>query len=262
MERDLRVAVIGAAGNAGKRHCAAFQAEGCEVVPVEIGQHAPDYCPEAPIVSIATPDDLHVGHACDALRAGKSVFCEKPLAHDAFSLARLEKTAKAANVTFSANLPLRYSRKLRDLNLSGLTYMGGMYGWGRKSKMSGWRGQIPDYSIVCGGGIHLVDLMLQRYNVAPTDILAIRRGALVCSTFHLGPAICSLTVDFSYEGRHEVNMTFGSGRGYLPVTFDEPNDFREPIRDFLRAAQAGEPGNGLEALQANRVCLAIEEAAK
>ncbi len=140
--------------------------------------------------------------------------------------------------------------------------MGGFYGWGRKEKMSGWRGQIPDYSIVAGGGIHLVDLMMQRYSVAPTDILAIRKGALICSTFHLGPAVCSLTVDFSYEGRHEVNMTFGSAKGHLPITFDEPNDFRAPIHAFLEDVKAGRPGNGLEALQANRACLAIEEAAR
>ncbi len=38
----MRVAVIGAAGSAGKRHCAAFQAEGCKVVPIEKGERPPD----------------------------------------------------------------------------------------------------------------------------------------------------------------------------------------------------------------------------
>jgi predicted dehydrogenase len=94
-----------------------------------------------------------------------------------------------------------------------------------------------------------------------TDVKALKRDKIICATFNAGAALCNLAVDFSYEGRHEVSMTFGSPRGHLPIVFDEPNDFQAPIRDFLRAVQAGEPGNGLEAIAANRACLAIEEAA-
>jgi len=256
----MRVAVIGAAGNAGRRHGAAFREEGCEVVEVEKGDMGE---PAADAYSVATPDHLHVDTIAVAFFLEKHVFCEKPISHVADTLEDIEGAfRRLSGVTFSCNLPLRFSRKLRDLDLSGIRYMGGMYGWGRKSKMSGWRGEIPNYSIVCGGGIHLVDLMMQRYNVAPTDILAIRKPDMICATFHLGPAICSLTVDFSYEGRHEVNLTYGSDKGYLPTTFDEPNDFRASIRAFLEDIKAGRPGNGMEAIAANRACLAIEEAAR
>ncbi len=256
----MRVAVIGAAGSAGQRHCAAFQAEGCEVVPVEIGQYWPSQ--PTPIYSIAAPDDDHSAMVRQAMSFGSHVFCEKPLAHNRFSLDLIDSRAKAGSTTFSCNLPLRYSHKLRNLDLGDITYMAGSYGWGRKSKMAGWRGQIPGYSIVCGGGIHLVDLMMHKAGAMTiTDVKALKRGQIVAASFNAGAALCNLTVDFSYEGRHEVNMTFGNAGGHLPIWFDEPNDFREPIRDFLADVKAGRPGNGREALAANRACLAIEEAA-
>lgn len=252
------VAVIGAAGSAGQRHCAAFKAEGLDIEPVEVG----DYCPRTvDMMSIATPDHLHQQAICPALTLGMPVFCEKPLAHDDFSLSRIERVAKAAGVTFGCNLPLRFSHKLRGLDLSDLTYIAGAYGWGRKSKLAGWRSEVPDYSIVAGGGIHLIDLMLRIAGQPVTDIKATRKGLIVDATFGIGRALGHLLVDFSYEGRHEVNMVFGSARGHLPVWFDEPNDFRASVRDFLQSWRDGAPGNGLEALAANRACLAIERAA-
>ena len=37
--------------------------------------------PNVDVVCIATPDRLHVPQALDAIRAGKDVYCEKPMGH-------------------------------------------------------------------------------------------------------------------------------------------------------------------------------------
>ena len=44
--------------------------------------------------------------------------------------------------------------------LGELSFLSGAYNYGRLSKITdGWRGKIPYYSVVQGGGVHIVDLM-------------------------------------------------------------------------------------------------------
>lgn len=255
----MRVAVIGAAGAAGQRHCRAFHEEGCDVIPVEADTVWSSS--DVGVISIATPDDLHANMVCDGLMLGRHVFCEKPLAHNEFSLARIERAMNHSKGTLGCNLPLRYSPKVIEFMDGVGRFTIAQYRWGRKSKMAGWRGQIPDYSIVCGGGIHLIDLMMLRYNGKPTNIRAHRLPSIVTTCFWIGEPglyLCSLIVDFSFEGEHVVQINSDGKQ----LVIDEPQDFKASIRNFLQTIQSGRQGNGREALAANRACLAIEEAAK
>lgn len=256
----MRVAVVGM-GNAGKRHAAAYAAEGFEVVPSDIGDDWRAAMDRADIVSIATPDDLHASMVCYAMEHDKPVFCEKPLAHNDFSLRRIERAWHESGSTFSCNLPLRHNKRIMQfLDAFQGTFIMAEYCWGRKSKMAGWRGQIPDYSIICGGGIHLVDLLMNRWGVAKIGKpVASSHPRATAASFWLGEIVlASLAVDFSYEGEHVVRLQAAGQQ----VTVDEPQDFVEPIREFIGAAGRGEPGNGMEAIFANRACLQIEGAAR
>lgn len=256
----MRVAVVGM-GNAGKRHAAAYAAEGFEVIPSDIGDDWRAAMDSADLVSIATPDDLHCSMVCYAMEHDKPVFCEKPLAHNDFSLRRIERAWHESGSTFSCNLPLRHNRRIIEfLDAFQGKFIMGHYGWGRKSKFAGWRGRIADYSIVCGGGIHIIDLMMLRYNVTKLGNPKASRGEnSVVAAFGLGEVVMgAIIVDFSYEGEHLVRLQAGGKQ----VTVDEPQDFVEPIREFIRAAGRGDSGNGMEAIFANRACLEIEGAAR
>ncbi|SPE62780.1 putative Oxidoreductase domain protein [Verrucomicrobia bacterium] len=62
--------------------------------------------PNVDVVCIATPDRLHVPQALDAIRAGKDVYCEKPMGHwTQFTLSKqfCEETAKLKRVVQIGN---------------------------------------------------------------------------------------------------------------------------------------------------------------
>jgi predicted dehydrogenase len=81
-----RALVVGA-GNAGKAHAEALMSIGIDVVgPVSgtaaVADPAPLRDPAVDVVHVTTANDLHPPLVREALRAGKHVVCEKPLAGD------------------------------------------------------------------------------------------------------------------------------------------------------------------------------------
>jgi len=65
--------------------------------------------PEVDVVHIASPNKLHAQHAADALKAGKHVICEKPLAMTSKETAQLLKLAQTRpEQVFAVNYNLRF----------------------------------------------------------------------------------------------------------------------------------------------------------
>jgi len=65
--------------------------------------------PEVDVVHIASPNKLHAQHAADALKAGKHVICEKPLAMTSKETAQLVKLSEARpGQVFAVNYNLRF----------------------------------------------------------------------------------------------------------------------------------------------------------
>ncbi len=95
-----RALVVGA-GNAGKAHAEALKSIGIAVVgplsgTATVADLAPLRDPDVDVVHVTTANDLHPPLVREALRAGKHVVCEKPLAGD---LEGAEKLAEWAELS-------------------------------------------------------------------------------------------------------------------------------------------------------------------
>jgi predicted dehydrogenase len=125
--------------------------------------------PDVDIASIASYDDAHHTQVKLALEHGKHVFCEKPLCLYEDEARELRTVARVRpELRLSTNVPLRRSprfellrRMIADGELGELFHLEGDYEYGRRHKLTdGWRGDLPYYSVVLGGAIHMVDLLL------------------------------------------------------------------------------------------------------
>jgi predicted dehydrogenase len=120
------------------------------------------------MVVIASYDQFHADQILLALDSEKHVFVEKPLCllrSDAERIA--EVLLKKPHLKLSSNLVLRTYKRFRYLkqqlliSTNGQLYLlEGDYLYGRLEKiLQGWRGQTENYSVMLGGGIHIIDLM-------------------------------------------------------------------------------------------------------
>lgn len=124
--------------------------------------------PSIDVVSIASWDNFHYEQIIKALENNKHVFVEKPLCLYMHELTHIfDMLEQNPHLKISSNLILRKSPRFIDLKksvvsgaLGFLSYVTGSYNYGRIHKITeGWRGDIDFYSVVCGGGIHVIDLM-------------------------------------------------------------------------------------------------------
>jgi predicted dehydrogenase len=187
MRRKLRLGIIGA-GAIGRRHLNACQAcRGVEVtavcdvdaertreaaaafdVPEALAGHRQLLAGDrVDAVSICTPNNTHMSIALAALKAGKHVLCEKPLALNARQARRMVRAAEEAGLLLMTAQSARYSaaaqfvKRLADAGRFGEIYYAKAL-WLRRSGIpTGW---FQDAAQSGGGplidlGVHAVDLM-------------------------------------------------------------------------------------------------------
>lgn len=128
--------------------------------------------PTIDVVSIASFDNYHTDQIIRALRHKKHVFVEKPLCLNQIELNNIKAAYSAAiNQGFkpilSSNFILRLEdrfiklKKCIENGMLGEIYLvETCYDYGRLKKITeGWRTLIEDYSVMHGGGIHVLDLV-------------------------------------------------------------------------------------------------------
>lgn len=125
--------------------------------------------PGIDIVSVASFDNFHAEQILTAIAHNKHIFVEKPLClfPDEARAIRQALNEKPF-LKISSNLILRRTPRfvlLKEMisrgNFGELFYVEGDYNYGRLHKLTeSWRGEIDFYSIVLGGEIHLIDLLM------------------------------------------------------------------------------------------------------
>ena len=119
-------------------------------------------------IIIASNDKDHFYQIIKSLKNNKHVFIEKPMCLSLKDLKEIIKIKKnKPNLCISSNLVLRahpfFLKLIKEKKkLKKIYYLEGDYNYGRIDKLTkGWRGKINDYSVILGGGIHLIDLILK-----------------------------------------------------------------------------------------------------
>jgi predicted dehydrogenase len=199
--KKLRVGVIGL--GVGEQHVKAYQRHPdctvtaiCDLMDEKIARSRIDYPgveltknaddlifnQDIDLISIASYDDAHADQVISALKSGKHIFCEKPLCQTFEQASQIKQTLfhTGKNLKLGCNLVLREAPLYKWLKVMiqdgyfGQIYaFDGEYLYGRIQKITeGWRNEVTDYSVMEGGGIHLIDLMLWLTKERPVSVFA------------------------------------------------------------------------------------------
>jgi len=228
MSGNLRVGVIGM--GVGLRHAEAYGNDPrCEVTMLcdssepaleKAGCIFPDAMkvreadkiiadPSIDIVSIASFDEYHFSQTRDALNAGKHVFVEKPICRSEEELVQLRSAwmKHAGRLKLGCNFVLRgaplyqwLKEKISTGAFGRIYSIDAEYLYGRLHKIvEGWRSETREYSVMQGGGIHMMDLLLWLTGERPVDVVA------------AGNRICTENTAFRYNDFATSIMTYSSG---------------------------------------------------
>lgn len=126
--------------------------------------------PGVALVDCCAPTGDHARYAAATLRAGKLLYCEKPLTGDARASAELAELARARGLAAGVNYHFRQIPALqlaRELTAQGL--LGEVYGFHmryfrasnlKRDRPVSWRFAGPGSGVLVDLGAHLVDLVL------------------------------------------------------------------------------------------------------
>jgi predicted dehydrogenase len=226
--KAIRVGVIGL--GVGAQHASAYAKDTrCRVTVLcdrdlnKLREHASSYPevettvradevlhdPDIDLVSIASWDDMHYAMAMTALKNGKHVFIEKPLCQTSKELKSLHTvwSRRSEELKLSSNLVLRAAplylwlrEQIHSGALGEIYAVDADYLYGRMEKITtGWRKDVEHYSVMEGGGVHMVDLVLWLTGQRPKKVTT------------RGNRIATRDTEFRYNDYMAATLEFPTG---------------------------------------------------
>jgi predicted dehydrogenase len=272
---EVKTAGVIGYGSAGAKHADAYAQAGLKVAVYDPSdKHWSGNLGSVlacDVVSICSPDDTHLGYLETAVFGHrKHVLVEKPLTHSATAFNEIERIVQYGarhDLTMECHLPLRYHPpfvqalgEVRAGLLGKIVSIDMAYHYGRPEKLKGWRGQIPSYTLIVGGGIHLIDMaacIIGGYISQDTIYSVARHDRREHAAFTLGGVFCTLTTT-CYEHiphMHEMRIIGTAGEREIQNTVEV--DHARGVKLFLDKVRTGQRGNIAEAIGANRVCIKL-----
>ena len=175
------------------------------------------------LVSICSFDNFHYKHLISSFNNGKHVMVEKPVVLYKKQAEKVIKAWKDRKCKITSNLILRQSPRFKKLKkdisngkYGDIYHIEGDYLHNILHKIvSGWRGKMPFYSTVYGGGIHLIDLMRWLLNKEALEVCSVGNNILTKNTNYKYPeTICSL-IKYSNGTTGKTLSTYGPKRTKL-----------------------------------------------
>ncbi len=149
---------------------------------IKIENDRRDLISNSDIISISNYDKDHEKYIIDSIKFGKNIFVEKPLCTSFSQFSNISKQLikKKYNKFLMSNFVLRESEILKKIykqvkkgEFGKIYYFEGDYLYGRLNKLlNGWRGKDKKYSVMLGGGIHMIDLMVLFLGNTPIEVVS------------------------------------------------------------------------------------------
>jgi predicted dehydrogenase len=249
--------------------------------------------PKLDAVIVASPDKLHVTHCLAAVKAGKHVFVEKPIATCSRDASRISRACSRAEVHLAVGYHLRFHRAHQMV--SKLINQGAIgdvrhvdVRWTMLSQPTDWRANPATgrWWSMAALGTHCLDLV--NWLVEPSSGHIVRSQCLSTNKLFKGnDETCSVNLEFKSgatanivvsvtfraaryieifgtAGSIRCNDTLGPrGAGALfvngrPVDFEVVDPYREELADFVRAIRGNTRGAAVDGPEATRQMLLLE----
>jgi len=177
--------------------------------------------PDIDVVSIASWDAAHGDQVVRAIEHGKHVFVEKPLCVTVEQARRIRAAlALRPHVRLSTNFVLRHSPRFRlvrsmiaEDRFGEIFHVEGEYNYGRLHKLTdGWRGRDPEYSVVLGGAVHVIDLLLWLTKRRVVEVCAYGNGIASADSVFAGDDMVAALLRFEGGATGTVTANFGCVR--------------------------------------------------
>jgi predicted dehydrogenase len=254
--------------------------------------------PEVEMVDLCTPTKWHVAQATAALRAGKHVFCEKPLARSSAEARRVVQVAKTAGKQLMPAMCMRFwpgwdwlktvvtQKKFGNILAANFRRISIMPGWGRPGTYGGkvdpggalfdlhihdtdfvyFLFGLPDSVFASGvtdaGGT--INHVVTQYRYQHGPVIHAEGSWLLAQGFNMAYTLhCEdATIDFDLARGAGALRLDVRGKKSRTIPLDKSDGYAREVQYFLDCLRQGRPAKtvtAMDAVNALRICEAEEK---